>query len=593
MITSSTDSISYEFGEFRLDTRRRLLLSRHDGRIVALTTKAIDTLLYLVEHAGAVVDKGMLIKNVWPNVRVEENSLSQCISALRRALGEDPLEHRFILTAPGRGYRFIAELSVVSMERQGASRADATPDASNQLRGAVRTLAVLPFKPLAQLDGHEALALGMTDALIMRIGGLRHLAVSPLSSVRRFGELEQDPIEAGKQLGVECVLDGAIQRSGERVRVSVRLIDVASGQQLWADRFDQEFTDIFAIQDAIAERTAGALVHELTGSDKQRLRRHSTEDAQAYQLYVAGWSGLTRPSCSSLELALGYLQRAVMRDPTFALAYACLADCYAVYSVFGGGAPHEIFPKALAAVTRALELDPELAEGHAELGHIRMVYDLDLDAAERSYRRALEINPGSTIAYHYMGLLMIARGKLDAALLHVRRAQEREPLALNFNANIGMIHYYARRYEEAITQLETTLGMDGNFDHARSLLGRACLRLGKTERAIQEFQSRRSTTIGSPADIPTALAVAGRFADARAELERLLAATRDRYVSPFDIATVYAALGEAGAAFEWIDKAIEQRAQPVNFLAVDPAFDALRPDPRFKHALKLLGGAPC
>jgi len=575
----------YEFGEFRLDARRRLLLAQ-DGRTIALTTKAIDTLLQLVERAGEVVEKQALIRAVWPNVRVEENNLSQCITALRRALGEDPSEHRFIVTAPGRGYRFIAEVRVVNATRSGG--ADARADRPSTADAVIRSLAVLPFKPLAVADQHESLALGMTDALIVRIGGLRNVAVRPLSSVRRYDGLNQDPVAAGVELGVDRVLDGSIQRSGDRLRVSVRLIEVPSGRQLWADRFDEDFGDIFAIQDAIAERAATSLVDELTSGERQRLRRHPTANAQAYQLYVTAWSGLTRPSCSGLERALGYLELAVARDPEFALAYACLADCYAVLSVFGGGAPHDVFPKALAAVRRALEIDPDLAAAHAELGHIQMVYELDLKAAESSYRRALEIDHNSTMAHHYTGLMQIARGKLDDALASIRRAQALEPLALNFNANIGMIHYYARRYEEAVTQLETTLAMEPGFDHARSVLGRAYLRMGQPDRAIAEFQARSSTTIGSAADLPAAYSAAGRLAEANAELHGLVAVARSRYVSPFDIATVCAALGRVDETFAWLERAIDQRAQPINFLGVDPAFDALRAEPRFKQILRRL-----
>lgn len=580
-------STSYEFGDFRLDAKRRLLLSRIDGSVITLTAKAFDVLLYLVEHAGEIVTKSVLLRTIWPTVTVEENSVSQSISAIRRVLGEHPAEHRFILTVPGRGYRFIADLRVVPAEQA----ADLGPGASTRIltpTPRVRSLAILPFKPLVDAERHESLELGMSEALISRIGGLRDVEVRPLSSVRRYGDLDQDPVEAGRALRANCVLDGSLQRSAQRIRVSVRLIDVASARQLWAARFDQEFTDIFGIQDEIAARVATALVDELSSGEQQKLRRHPTEDAHAYQFYVTGWSGLTRPSCSSVEHALGYLERAVALDPTFALAYACLADGYAVFSVFGGGAPHTIFPKARAAVAKALDLEPDLAEAHAELGHIRMVYDLDFPGAEQAYRRALEINPASTMAHHYMGLLWIARGELGKALQSIRRAQTLEPLALNFNANIGMVHYYARRYSEAARQLETTLAMDVGFDHARSLLGRAYLRMGAFERALQEFRSRSSVTIGSVADLPVAYALAGRKEEAMSELRHLLDLTNSQYVSAFDVATVYAALDERARAIEWLDRAIDQRAQPIMFLGVDPAFDAVLSDARSERILQRL-----
>ncbi|HET6630648.1 MAG TPA: winged helix-turn-helix domain-containing protein [Woeseiaceae bacterium] len=585
-------ALLYDFGPFRLDGKRRIVVSRADGQVLPLTTKAFDTLLHLVEHAGEVVDRATLLREIWPNVVVEANNLNQVISSLRRAIGEDPAAHRFIMTVPGRGYRFIADVDNVAADGPGEEAARGAGTARQAGAQRERSLAVLPFRPLVAADRHESLELGMADALIASIGGLRDVQVRPLSATRRYGRLEQDPVEAGRSLGVDYVLDGSLQRSDSHLRVSVRLIDVQSRRQLWSDHFDEDFTDIFSIQDRIAERVASSLVDTLTSGERDRLRRHPTQDAHAYQLYVTAWSSLTRPSCSSMTEALRYLEQAVARDPSFALAHACLADCYAVLAVFGGGAPHDIFPQALAAVTKALAIDPELAEAHAELGHIRMVYNLDLDGAEEAFRRALGIDPNSAMAHHYMGLLLIARGTLDDALASVRRAQALAPLALNFNANVGMIHYYARRYEQAVAQLETTLAMDPASDHARSLLGRALLRLGEFERAILEFERRRSVTIGSAADLPAACALAGREDDARAQLEKMKQAAQDRYVSPFDVATVHAALGDTEETLHWLEQALEQRAQPVNFLCVDPAFDAFRQEPRFERMLASLNPRP-
>ena len=580
----------FDFADLRIDVGRRIV-SRGKNEI-PLPKLSFDLLLMLLQRAPNVVSIDDFMQQVWLGLVVSPETVSQRVKLLRDALGDDPHNAKYVAGVRGLGYRVIPPVSRMAKggaEMLSASPANA-PDASAAADRQRRSLAVLPFKPLGRLDCHESLALGMTNALLMRLGSLRNLTVRPLSSVRRYESPEQDPIAAGRELAVDCVLDGSIQTSSERMRISVRLIDVGSGRQLWADRFDQGLTDIFAIQDAIAERVAADLVEELSSGDRRLLHQRPTDNAQAYQLYVTGWSGLTRPSGASLANALPYLEQAVARDPRFALAYACLADCYAVLSVFGGGAPRALFPKALAAATRALELDPELAEAHAELGHIQMVYDLDLAAAEKSLLRALEINPKSAMAHHYMGLLHISRGSLDAALASVRRAQALEPLALNFNANIGMIHYYARRYEEAVTQLQTTLGMDARFDHARSLLGRAYLRLGRPDLAIREFESRWSTTIGSRADLPMAYALSGRSAEAVAVLEQLRAEATTVFVSSFDIATVYAALGNTDEAFEWLERAIEQRVQPINFLGVDPAFDVLRADRRFATLVRRLSG---
>ena len=521
---------------------------------------------------------------VWPDVQVDENGLSQCISALRRILGEDPKAHRFIATVPGRGYRFLAEV----IPDGNAPRSAAAMGADSAVRTATRSVAVLPFKPLGPDGPVASLELGMTDALIMRIGELRDLDVRPLSSVRRYAGLDQDPLEAGRALGVHVVLDGSVQRHEGRLRASVRLLDVATGCQRWADRFDEHFSDIFAVQDRIAERVAGAVLSRLTEADQERLRKHPTEDPEAYQLYVTGWSALTRPGGGNLREALRDLEAATTRDPGFALAFVCVADCYALLGVFGLEAPHSVFPAARAAVTRALELDDRLAEAHAELGHIHTVYDLDWPRADAAYQRALDINPHSAMTHHYIGLQMLAHGRTDDALVSIRRAQALEPLAANMNANIGMVHYYAERYDAAIAQLEATLQLDPSFDHARSFLGRALLGLGECDRAIEQFQRRSGVTIGCNADLPAALALGGRRREATVELNRLLRDSKTRYVSAFEIATIYAAMRQPEQALDWLERAVDERSQPINFLQLDPAFAGLRRSQRFLRLLKRL-----
>ena len=585
---------TYTFADFVVDARRRLLAAR-TGQVQPLATKSFDTLLHLVEHAGEVVTKAELMAAVWPHVRVEENSLNQCISMLRRVLGEDSKAHRYIVTVPGRGYRFIAEVSREPAQAPNLRQASPSKagDASRN-----RALAVLPFKPLGSAHSAESLGLGMADALIMRIGRLPGIELRPLSSVIRYGDRTQDPLDAGRVLGVAEVLDGWLQHDGERLRASVRLLEVATGRQRWADHFDERLTDIFTIQDVIAERVAAALLANITGGVLKHLRQHPTENVDAYQLYVTGWSALTRPGSANLEHALKCLEQAVSLDPGFALAQVCVSDCYALQGVLGLRAPHEVFPQARAAVLKALEINPELAEAHSELGHIHMVYDLDWRRAYAAQERALQINPRSAMAHHYMGLLMVPLGRLDEALDHVRHAQSLEPLAAHFNANIGMIHYYAGRYETAVAQLEATLELDDSFDHARSYLGRALLRLGEHERALAHFNRRTGITIGSRADIPTVLALSGRTIDAERELGLLLQMAGRHYVSPFDIATIYAALNQVEESLEWLERALEQRAQPIMALRHDPTFRKLHPLPGLRSILQrlestwALGGAP-
>jgi tetratricopeptide (TPR) repeat protein len=390
------------------------------------------------------------MKAVWPDVRVEENSVNQCVSAIRRALGEKRHEHRFIVTEPGRGYRFVAQVTAF----RGGTFIDAGSDLSE-------------------------VGAGATPALLARVTSPRPLPMEP-------------------------------------------------------------------------------------------------RDRRTYQLYLAGVSALLRPGSRSLTDALQRLEQAAAREPLNPITQTSVATCYALLGINGLRAPHDVFPRARSAVQQALAVDSALAEAHAESGHIHTVYDRDFGRAEAAYRRALEIDPHSATTYHYMGILMLSMGELSGALDAMLRACDLDPLAPNYAANAGMTLYFSRRYTAAIEQLEATLEIDDTNDHARSLLGRSLLQLREYERAIDQFLRRTRPTIGSAADLPVAYAFTGRRAEARSALEQLVHTARTRYVSPYDIATVYAALGDDDATVHWLDRALDQRAQPINCLPLDPIFDRLQ-----------------
>lgn len=390
----------YEFGDFRLDAAKRLLLKR-DGERIPLTPKAFDTLLYLVEHSGALLDKDELLRAVWADTVVEENNLNQHISTLRRVLGERRDEHHYIVTVPGRGYRFIADVSTHTNldeqkkveENQHAldekQAKESNTGAASQLAqragkqnrnvwiglcagiviiglvvaasyfwvartktasvSSIRTIAVLPFKPLVAENRDEALEMGLADTLIARLSNSREIIVRPLSSVRRYGGLEQDPQAAGRELGVESVLDGSLQRWGDRIRVTARLVSVADGASLWTETFDEKFTNIFAVQDAISERVTGTLALRLSSEEKKRLTKRYTENVEAYQLYLIGryhWGKLTP---TEVKKSIGYFQQAIEIDPAYALAYAGLAKAYTSLPITSDVPPKDAFPKAKAA----------------------------------------------------------------------------------------------------------------------------------------------------------------------------------------------------------------------------------------------------
>ncbi|HKE93932.1 MAG TPA: tetratricopeptide repeat protein [Povalibacter sp.] len=615
----------YEFGDFALDVGEQCLLRKDTGQTTLLTAKVFDTLLYFVEHAGETLDKDVLLRSIWPGVVVEENSLTQNVSTLRQMLGEARGENRYIATVARRGYRFVAKVTrrdePVASDTADASApvpSSATHDAARQRRVVVaagaavliaviaavallvtatrpreaaplptRTLAILPFKPLLPAERNESLELGMAESLISQLGQYSRQAISPLSSVRRYGALDQDPIAAGRELGVDTVLDGSLQRRGDRLRVAVRLLRVADGQQLWAQSFDQDFTTIFDVQDAIAARVAQAVSVRWVGGSTRGTPY--TQDPEAYALYASGQFAWSRQTETSLLQAIGFLEQAIERDPNYALAYARLADSYALLGIFGMRAPHEVFPRARRAVEKALSIDPDLAAAHSSLGQIRTIYEHDWDGAAREYRRALQLDPSLASAYHRRGLLYAMQGDTDRALEANSRAQQLEPLWLAPKGAAGNFLYFARRYDESIRLLEQVLALDERADNARAFLIRDLIVKGDYDRAIAEYDKRQLQMPGSNANRAQAFALSGRRAAAVAELDRVLKLAKERYVPAYDIALIYAALADTENTFLWLERAMEDRSTMMAFLAQDPMFDRLHGDPRFVSLVQRIG----
>lgn len=620
----------YDFGDFALDVGQQRLLRRDSAETIPLTSKVFDTLVYLVEHAGETLDKDVLLQSIWPGVVVEENSLTQNISTLRQVLGEARGENRYIATISRKGYRFVAEVTrrdelalPNGAEASAGSRSATAPNSTSGRTGRVlvgvgllvviatiasffiptgfiqtrpqqpapvagQTLAILPFKPLLPGERNESLELGMAESLIASLSRHSPQAISPLSSVRRYAALDQDAIAAGRELGVATVLDGSLQRRGNRLRVSARLLRVADGQQLWAQSFDQDFTTIFDVQDVIAARVAQAVSVRWAGSESTRGAPY-TRDPEAYALYASGQFAWTRQTEPSLLQAIVFFGQAIERDPNYALAYAGLADSYAMLGVFGMRAPHDVFPKSRSAVEKALSIDPDLAAAHSALGHIRMIYERDWDGAAREYERALQLDSSLASAYHRRGLLYAMRGDIDRAIATMEQAQQLEPLWLAPRAAAGNFLYYARRYDESIRLVEQVLALDDRADGARAFLIRDLIATGDYDRAIAEYDKRPIHMPGINAHRAQALALSGRREAALVELDRVLRLSKKRYVPAYDIALIHAALADTENTFLWLERAMQDRSTQIAFLAQDPMFDALHADPRFASLVQRIG----
>lgn len=620
----------YAFGDFQLHVARQSLYSKPGDRWLRLTPRVFDTLLFLVEHPDELLDKPRMMAAIWPDVVVEENNLDQNISTLRRLLGERRGDQRYIVTVRGRGYRFVAavrKLAVSDLPNhdlaatggEKAAEASDLPEHRDTLLSRIKiwgivgltalavfamltlwqdgeqpgtmspptqTLAVLPFRPLTTADRNESLELGMAETLIARLGNSR-LVVSPLSAVRRYGNPDQGAVGAGRALRVDAVLEGHLQRDADRLRVSVRLVNVSDGRQLWAAGYDESFTDIFSVQDAIAAKVWAALTPELTGEEVTVFRRY-TEDAEAYQLYASGRFHRRRGSEAGLREALEFFQRAIERDPGFAPAHVGLAESYAALGVFGIVPPHSAFPQARQAVDRALELAPDLGEAYASLGHIKVQYEHDWSGAELAYARAIDLNPNYAPARQWLGLYLSLSGRFEEGLEQMHHAQSLEPSSAIYGAMIGMLLTYQRRYDEAIEQLEKTLEMDPALATARMYLAMAYLRRGEYDLAMQHLEQSSSLTPGGAAYLGQAYALSGRRSDAKAEVEKLIAESQQRYVSAYDISTIHAALGQPDETFAWLERAFDERSQLIGWVLWDPVFDGLRSDARYQEVVRRL-----
>jgi tetratricopeptide (TPR) repeat protein len=392
---------------------------------------------------------------------------------------------------------------------------------------------------------------------------------------------------------VDAVLEGSIQRVGEKIRVTVRLLNVQDGSALWAHQSDeQQYANIFVMQDAISEEVASALALQLSREERERLRNHGTEDREAYLLYMKGRYYWNKRSAEGLQAALAHFLQAIEQDPLYAQAYIGVADCYAILGDYAVIHPREAMLKAKAVATKALELDDMLAEAHATLGFINSDFDRSISGKE--LQRAIELNPNYATAHHWYAMHLTFSGRFDDGIAEVLRAQELDPLSLAIGAGAGAIFATARQYDRAFEQFQKLLDMDPNFHRARQFLGLLYSWKGMHEQAIAELQKawqadERTEVL---AWLGLAYAMAGQPDKARATIAELEKLSKHRYVSPFDMAAIYTALKDNDQAFAWLEKWYEDRPARLGVIRFDPRMDALHGDPRFADLLRRLGPAP-
>ena len=620
---------AYIFEGFRLDLARRRLADP-DGRTLPLPARAYDVLAYLVEHRARVVSKDELMRTVWSRVVVEENNLNQAIYNIRKVLGDSRDTPRFIVTIAGRGYQFIADtrpdigdVTAAPMPaaevRASAIEAAPTPVAvpaqlsrrwllaaggaaiaglagaaywlgrPARTNGLPSSMAVLPFKPLVDSAANEAIELGITESMINRLSELPGIVVSPLSSVRRFSGQNVDAREAGRTLRVAAVLDGHVQVDQDRLRLTARLIDVNDGRSLWAGSFNERLDDFFSVQQSLANQVVQALSLELSDAQRVRLARRDTADAEAWQLYLNGRYHWDRKTEDGFLRAIEFYEAAAARDPQFALPHAGLADAYAVLGVFNLRPPAAVFPLSRAAAKRAVELDGQLSEAHASLGHVATQFDRDWREGERLYRHALGLRPNYGQAVMWLANNHLMQGRIPEALAEARQAQLLEPMSLTFAANVGMVLSYAGRLDAALGQLAGLVEATPESPVARHHLARVHVFRGEPDEAIRLLEGFAARAPGGLANLGRAYALAGRTDDARAEIARLQGLGAQGFGVGYEIALIYATLGERESALAALETALTDHSQMVGFINVDPGFALLRDEPRFRDVIDKLG----
>jgi DNA-binding winged helix-turn-helix (wHTH) protein/Tfp pilus assembly protein PilF len=576
--------LQYEFGPFRLDEADRVLLRGED--VVPLAVKAFEILAHLVKNRGHVIPKDVLIRHVWADCFVEENNLTQNISALRRALADDVDHPTYIETIPRRGYRFIAPV------RERSATTDAQAAEAQARKNQVKSLAVLPFQSIGSPS--DFLDVGLADALITKLSNLEQIEVRPTASTIGYKGAVPNWVQAGQDLKVDALLSGCIQRAGDRVRVTTQLVAAADGKTLWAGQFDELFTDIFTVEDSISQQVAQTLFLKLSSEDNRRLSNRSTTSPEAHRAYLRGrhhWNRRTEPD---LKKSIRCFQEAVDLDPGYALAYAGMADSYSVLGGYGALSPRDSYLRARAAAKGALEIDESLAEAHTCLADVFMYYDWDSESAGREYRRAIELRPDYATAHHFHAWYLIACKQFEEAAAEMRRAHDLDPLSPVINMSLGLPHYYAHDFQRAIEQFEHALDLDPYFDIGHLYLGRAYLYSGQHERAMALLRKAVSLSEERPmmlAGLGHALGLTGAAKEARGIINRLISLGQTRYISPYSVAMVFGGLGQADDAFGWLERGFEERVNQMVILAIDPAWQRIRRDRRFDAIVKRVGFA--
>ena len=639
------------FGLFEVDLESNEL--RKKGLRVKLQDQQLNLLRILLEHPGTLVTRDELRHRLWkPGTFVEfDHSLNTAMMRLREVLGDSSENPMLIETVPRKGYRFIAPVHDLKKEQETQrpltsvdaevedelNLAATTPNDHSSNAVPIRlirqvslsrailaglavalfvvavlflfrqnlglvssepkqisSIAVLPMENLSGDNNQDYFADGMTDELIASLARISSLRVISRTTAMEYKGTHESLEKIAHDLHVDAVVEGTVLRSGDRVRITAELVQVSTDRHLWADTYESPLGDILALQNQVAAAIVSQIRIKLTPQDKESLAATRPINAGAFEDYLKGRYYWGKRSQDGLDKAIHYFQSATEKDPTYALAYAGLADCYGILgaAIVGTIPTSEVAPKAEAAAKKAVELDPALAETQTALATVQFNDDWNWKAAETGFRHAIQLNPSYATAHQRYSLYLIAMGRTEESLEEMNRARSLDPLSLSVNFSLGWRLYMARQYDQAISQLLNTIEMDPTYLLAHIVLGQCYEQEGKYSEAIAELQKAASLSPDSPpvlAALGHAYAASGKRAEAQQMLLQLKSLSPRRYVSPFYQAYLYIGLGDREQAVAWLDRGYDDRSNNMIFLNVVPQFDTLRSEPRFQSLRHRIG----
>ncbi len=567
------------FGLFEVDLRAGEL--RKQGVKIKLQEQPLQILAMLLENPGQVVTREELRSRLWPaDTFVDfDHGLNKAINKLREALGDSAENPRFIETLARRGYRFLAPL-------------DGTREDLPKRGGPIDSIAVFPLENDSTDPDTEYLAVGIPGSIIHNLSRIPRLRVISWRSASSGENQQSDPLAIGRKLGVRAVLIGRIWQRENKLRLHVDLLETANGEEIWGDQYDRDLTELFSVQDEISHEVWQRLRLKMTGEAEGQLTKRYTENIEAYQLYVRARRWCEKRSAEGFRRGMEYLSQAIQMDPNYALAHAELAQCISVPCYYGSVDPNVAYPKARVAALRALEIDPNLAEGHEVLATILKNYDWDWTGAEKEYKRAIELNPNYATAHYHYSYLLAELGRFEEAIREATEALSRDPMSALLNAGLAFVLLHARKLDQCIEQALTAAEVDPNMTLCYWTLGTAYEQQGKYREAIEAYE--KCIALGGAVGFSRAFIVfvhgkSGERARAWKELRELQELSKTRYIPFVAFVIAYVGLMEKDLAIEALERACDNRETNLILIKVWPHFDDLRDDPRFQEIERRIG----